>query len=61
MELTSEQLQKLRQPFEEIGAFEGRSEEEIKKLLEGIADIYVTLAKINLRIKKESKTDGNYE
>lgn len=54
MELTLEQSKKLRQPFEEIRAFEGRSEEEIGKLLEGIAVIYVTFAKINLRIKKES-------
>ena len=43
----------LRQPFEEVGAFEGRSEEEIRKLLEGIADIYTTLAQINLHSKQK--------
>jgi len=53
MELTDEQSKMLRQPFEKVGAFEGRSEEEIKKLLEDIADIYVTLADINLRSKQK--------
>lgn len=51
MKLSEEQLSTLRKPFEKIGAFEGYSEEEIKKLLEEIAEIYLTLAKINLRIK----------
>lgn len=58
MELTAEQLRKLKQPFEEMGAFDGRSEEEIRKLLEGIADIYVTLAKINLRLHREQSNYG---
>ena len=53
MQLTEEQLKMLRQPFEEVGAFKGRSEEEIRKLLEDIADIYVTLADINLRSKQK--------
>jgi len=57
MELTPTQLQKLRQPFEEVGAFAGLSEEEIKKNLEGMADILVTLTKINLRSKR--KPNGN--
>ncbi len=52
MQLTDEQLAMLRKPFEEAGAFVGRSEEEIKKLLEEIANFYVTLAEINLRSKK---------
>ncbi|MEK6839833.1 MAG: hypothetical protein AABX72_02750 [Nanoarchaeota archaeon] len=55
MQLTDEQLQKLRKPFNEVGAFEGRSEEEIRKLLEEIADIYVTLAEINLRSKQKQQ------
>lgn len=50
----------LRQPFEEVGVFEGRSEEEIKKLLEEIAEFYLTLTNINLRLKKEQQNnDGN--
>ena len=53
MKLTTEQLQMLRQPFEKAGAFVGRSEEEIKKLLEDIADIYITLAEINLLSKNK--------
>lgn len=53
MNLSAEQLQRLRQPFEEVGAFEGRSEEEIEKLLNDIAEIYLTLARINLQLKQE--------
>jgi len=51
MKLTDEQLSALRKPFEQIGAFEGYSEEEIKKLLEEIATFYITLANINLSLK----------
>lgn len=58
MKLTDEQFSKLRKPFEAIGAFEGCSEEEIKKLLEDIAELYSTQIKINLRIKKEQQTYG---
>lgn len=55
MKLTDEQLLALRKPFKQIGAFEGYSEEEIKKLLEEIATFYVEMAKINLRIKHEDE------
>lgn len=55
MKLTEEQFKKFRQPFERMGAFSGRSEEEIKQLVEDMADIYVTLAESNLRNKQVSK------
>ena len=55
MELSNEQLLKLRKPFEEMGAFAGLSDEEIKRNLEGMADILVTLAKINLRSKRNKR------
>lgn len=58
MELSREQFKKLRKPFEEMGAFEGRSEEEIRKLLEGMAEILVTLAKINLHSKQKPNENG---
>ena len=58
MELTEQQLVKLRAPFEEAGVFKGCSENEIRKRLEEIADIYVTLVKINLRIKKEASINN---
>lgn len=61
MTLTAEQLNMLREPFDRIGAFDGRSEDEIKKLIEGIADIYVTLAEVNLRLKQKNRTDKKYE
>lgn len=54
MDFTTEQLDKLRIPIEETGVFEGRSENEIQTLLRDFATFYVTLAKINLRIKQES-------
>lgn len=54
MELTAQQLAMLRAPFEEVGAFEGLSEDEIKKRVEEIADFYVTLANINLLTKTKS-------
>ena len=53
MQFTEEQLSALRKPFQQIGAFEGYSEEEIKKLLEEIAKIYITEANINLRAKQQ--------
>lgn len=53
MKLTSEQSQILRAPFEKVGAFAGRSEEEVRKLLESIADIYIPLAKIKLKKLKD--------
>lgn len=49
MKLTDEQLQMLKEPFEEAGAFIGCSEEEIRTQLEEIASIYITLAEANLR------------
>ena len=53
MKLTDEQLKMLRAPFEEAGAFVGCSEEEIRKLLEEMAEPLVTLADINLRSKQK--------
>jgi cell division septum initiation protein DivIVA len=53
MQLTEEQLLALRKPFQDIGAFEGYSEDEIKKLLEDIAEIYRTLININVRTKQQ--------
>ena len=55
MELTEKQFQMLRAPFEESGALKGYSEEQIKTLLEQIAEIYITLAEINLRSKQKRK------
>lgn len=58
MEFTAQQLEKLRIPIEETGVFEGRSESEIQKLLKDFATFYVTLAKINLRLHRESNKDN---
>ncbi len=58
MKLRNEQIEKLRKPFDEIGAFQGCSEEKIKELLNGIMDYYLTLARINLRLKKQKSVDA---
>ena len=55
MELSEQQLKIFRQPFEEAGMFTGYSEEQIRKTLEGVVDIYITLANINLRTKEMEK------
>ena len=62
MRLTAEQLEMLRKPFERIGAFQGRSEEEITRLLEDIAEIYSTLMNIKLKklAKEKSDEQNNY-
>ncbi len=52
MELTDVQLKLLREPFEEAGALKGLTYEEIKKLLEEIAEVYIVLANENLLAKK---------
>ncbi len=54
MQLTPQQMTMLRKPFDDVGAFHGRSEEETIRLLGDIAQIYVTLARMNLRSKQES-------
>lgn len=55
MNLTPEQIQKLRKPFDELGAFEGRSDEEVEKFLKEAMEIWLTLANINLRLKREEQ------
>lgn len=51
--LTPEQIKKLRKPFDDVGAFKGRSDEEVEKLLNEMMDIWTTLGNINLRLHKE--------
>lgn len=58
MKLSDEQLKRLRKPFDEVGAFEGYSEEAAKKMLEDIMEIYLKLANINLRIKQEQQNNA---
>lgn len=53
MNLTPEQIKKLRKPFDKVGAFKGRSDEEVEKLLHEMMEIWLTLANINLRLHKE--------
>lgn len=58
MQLKPEQIERLRKPFDKLGAFEGHSEEEIKEILNGVANYYLTLANINIRLKQEQKPNG---
>jgi hypothetical protein len=61
MELTPSQLALFRQPFEEVGALKGLSEEAIRVLLGEAAEVYVALAEENLRNKtnQHEKEDGD--
>jgi len=54
MKLTPEQIKKLRKPFDDAGAFKGKTDEEVEKLLKEMMEIWLTLANINLRLKKEA-------
>lgn len=58
MHLKPEQIERLRKPFDECGAFAGRSKEEVEKILNGITNYYLTLANINLRLKREQTNKG---
>ena len=55
MRLKPEQIERLRKPFEKYGVFEGRTKDEVEEILNSIASYYITLANINLRIKREHK------
>lgn len=58
MRLKPEQIERLRKPFDMYGAFEGRTNEEVEEILNGVMNYYVTLADINLRLKREEKGNG---
>jgi len=51
--LTPDQIKRLRKPFDDVGAFKGRSDEEVEKLLNEMMEIWLTLANINIRLHKE--------
>ena len=57
MRLKPEQIERLRKPFDRYGAFEGRTKEEIEEILNGVIDYYLTLANINLRLKREEQSN----
>lgn len=53
MRLKPEQVERLRKPFDKLGAFEGRTNEEVEEILNGAMNYYLALANINLRLKRE--------
>jgi len=56
MILTDKQIKKFRKALEKAGAsFDGYSEDQIREIANGAMNYYTTLAKINLRLKKEEK------
>lgn len=63
MRLKPEQIEQLRKPFDKLGAFEGQGKEEVEEILNCVANYYLTLANINLRLKREenngTKNYGN--
>ena len=58
MRLKPEQIERLRKPFDKYGALEGRTKDEIEEILNGVVNYYLTLTNINLRLKREAKSDG---
>lgn len=57
MKLRPEQIARLRKPFDKFGALEGRTDAEVEDILNGVMNYYITLANINLRLKREEKTN----
>lgn len=58
MRLKPEQLERLRKPFDKLGAFEGHTNEEVEEILNGVMNYYLTLANINFRLKRKKETNG---
>lgn len=56
--LKPEQIERLRKPFDKYGALEGRTNEEVEEIFNGVMNYYLTLANINLRLKREEKNNG---
>ncbi len=55
VELTPDQIQRLRKPYDKLGAFKGCSDEEVKQLLREMMEIWLTLANISLRLQREEQ------
>jgi len=51
--LTPEQIQRLRKPFDKLGAFDECTDEQVEYTLNSVMAYYVTLGSINLRITRE--------
>jgi hypothetical protein len=58
MQLKPEQLARLRKPFDAVGAFENKKQEEVVQILNGVMAYYLTLARIHIR-NKNRQADGN--
>lgn len=58
MELTPAQLNKIKKTFGR-GAFDGLTEEQARKVLNGAIEYYLTLANINIRLKREEANKNN--
>ncbi len=56
MKLTSEQLQRLRRPYDKVGAFDGYTTEQVEQILNNTMTYYLTLANINLRLKRDDES-----
>lgn len=59
MRLKPEQIEQLRKPFDKLGAFDGHSKEEVEEILNDVANYYITLANIKLRLKREEQQQSN--
>lgn len=60
MELTPTQVSKIKKSFGRE-AFDGLTEEQIKRILNGVVEYYLTLANITIRLKEEEANKNNNE
>jgi hypothetical protein len=55
MELKPEQIMKFIELHKDVAGFENFPEEQLREIANGVANYYLTLFKIQQRIKKEEK------
>lgn len=55
MELTPAQVKRFKELHEQCGGLENYTDDQIREIANGVASIFLTLFKINQRIKKEEK------
>lgn len=58
MQLKPEQMARLRRPFDAVGAFKDKNQEEVEQILNGVMEYYLTLARIHIR-NKNRQDNGN--
>ena len=53
MQLKQKQIDRLRKPFDAIGAFEDKNEKEVAQILNKVMEYYLALARVHIRNKEK--------